>query len=301
MVLKSMSEAISIVENIRNKQIAKKPSISDENNSVNNVIQLPLWLDTFRGVPNGVLRSALFGAVKKGARRYMERERIAAIDGIEIRYTGARLDQGDLDVWETVLHIARLQKLGNECRVTAYHLLKVLGKTDTGKNRDILDRRLSRMKATGVDVQIQKYGYEGSLIDEVYRDKESREYVIKLNQKLRVLFEKDQWTAIDWAVRNELNGQPLAQWLHGFYSSHAKPYPYKISKLYELCGSENQSIRGFKQEVKKALTIIKKASEKHSQKFLFTCAGDLVSVEREPSITQRWHLINKTPKMLRNR
>ena len=37
-----------------------------------------------------------------------------------------------------LLHIARPQGLGNECRVTAYQLLKALGKTDSGKNRDIL-------------------------------------------------------------------------------------------------------------------------------------------------------------------
>jgi TrfA protein len=276
MALKSISEALRIVENIRDKM-----SIDKEIKNSTNIVQLPLWPELTRGVPNGVLRSALFGVIKKGARRYMERERISAIEGIEIRYTGARLDQGDLDVWETVLHIARLQNLGNECRVTAYHILKILGKTDTG-----------------VDVQIKNYGYEGTLIEEVYRDKENREYVIKINKKLRALFEKDQWTAIDWAVRHELNGQPLAQWLHGFYSSHAKPYPYNISKLYELCGSENKSIRGFKQEIKKALLTVKKASEKNGQNFEYTILGDRVNVDREPSETQRWHLIKKATKML---
>ena len=32
------------------------------------VVQLPIWPESTRGVPNGVLRSALFGAIKKGAR-----------------------------------------------------------------------------------------------------------------------------------------------------------------------------------------------------------------------------------------
>jgi hypothetical protein len=34
------------------------------------VMQLPFWPESTRGVPNGVLRSALFGAIKKGARPY---------------------------------------------------------------------------------------------------------------------------------------------------------------------------------------------------------------------------------------
>ncbi len=93
------------------------------------VIQLPVWPEAVRGVPNGVLRSALFGAIKKGPRRYLSRERIASLEGVEILYTGERLDQGDLDVWQAVLHIARLQGLGDECRATAYQLLKILGKT----------------------------------------------------------------------------------------------------------------------------------------------------------------------------
>ncbi|MBL8252349.1 MAG: hypothetical protein JNJ76_01950 [Candidatus Competibacter sp.] len=84
------------------------------------VVVLPIWPDAVRAVPNGMLRSALFGAIRRGSRRYMERERIAALEGIEIFYTGQRLDQGDLDVWEMILHIARLQGRGNECRVTAY-------------------------------------------------------------------------------------------------------------------------------------------------------------------------------------
>src|SRR5690348_6382936 len=50
--------------------------------------QLPLWPEPTRGVPNGVLRSALFGAIKRGKRRYMERASIASLEGITILYTG---------------------------------------------------------------------------------------------------------------------------------------------------------------------------------------------------------------------
>ena len=74
-----------------------------------NVVQLPPWPEPVRAVPNGFLRSALFGAIAKGRRRYIDGEQLAALDGIEIRYTGQRLDQGDLDVWESVLHAVRLQ------------------------------------------------------------------------------------------------------------------------------------------------------------------------------------------------
>ncbi len=260
------------------------------------VVMLPIWPDAVRAVPNGFLRSALFGAIRRGARRYMRREQIAALEGIEIYYTGERLDQGDLDVWEMILHIARLQGLGNECRVTAYQLLKALGKTDSGKNREILDIRLSRMKATGIDVHIGRFGYEGSLIDEVYRDKETREYVFRVNAKLRTLFEPDQFTQVDWAVRRELDGKPLAQWLHGFYASHAKPYPVSVAKLHGLCGSDFDALNDFRPKLRKALDAVTDACKINSQPFSYEIRDDMVHVEKEPSPAQLRHLAKRTGK-----
>ena len=267
-------------------------------------VKLPSWPEVVRGVPNAALRSALFGAIKKGARAYLERQEIHAQEGIRIVYTGARLDQGDLDVWETVLHIARVQALGDECRVTAYQLLKTLGKTDTGINRDTLERRLSRMKATGVDVDTGRYSYEGSLIDEVFRDKETRQYVIRLNPKLSALFAADQFTQVDWTVRHALDGKPLAQWLHGYYASHAKPYPVNVATLLKLSGSENEDPSSGRQKLRKALDALANASEANGQLFSHDILGDLVHVQKLASRTQRRHLakkgsLQKTEKIVR--
>lgn len=261
------------------------------------VVMLPIWPDAVRAVPNGMLRSALFGAIRRGSRRYMERERIAALEGIEIFYTGQRLDQGDLDVWETILHLARLQGLGNECRVTAYQLLKAIGKADTGGNREVLHIRLMRLKATSVEFEQSRYGYAGSLIDEVYRDKETREYIFRVNPKLRALFEPDQFTQIDWVVRRELDGKPLAQWLHGFYASHAKPYPVSVAKLRELCGSEAESLRHFREDLREALDAVVKAGMVKGQPFGYEIRdGDVVHADKTPSRAQRRHLAKKIQK-----
>ena len=201
-----------------------------------NVVTLPLWPESVRAVPNGFLRSALFGAIRKGRRRYLKAEQLAALDGIEIRYTGERLDQGDLDVWESVLHAVRLQELGSQCRVTSYALLKLMGKTDTGKNRATLHERITRLRANAVEVRQGRYCYIGGLIAGAAKDEETQEWVIELDAKLRPLFAADQFTQVEWAVRHALDGQPLAQWLHSFYASHAKPFPVKIETLHRLCG-----------------------------------------------------------------
>ncbi len=258
-----------------------------------NVVQLPLWPEPVRAVPNGFLRSALFGAIRKGRRRYLKAEQLAALDGIEIRYTGERLDQGDLDVWESVLHAVRLQELGSQCRVTSYALLKLMGKTDTGKNRATLHERITRLRANAVEVRQGRYCYIGGLIAGAAKDEETQEWVIELDTKLRPLFATDQFTQIEWAVRHALDGKPLAQWLHGFYASHAKPFPIRMETLIKLSGSENENPRSAQQTLRKALDAVAEASEAHGEGFSYTIRGDLVHVEKKAQGAQRRHLAKK--------
>ena len=261
------------------------------------IVHLPVWPEAVRGMPNGLLRTALFGVVERGGRRYMQVEPIAAVNGIEILYTGQQLDQGDLDVWQAVLHFCRLQAMGRECRFSAYAFLKALGKTVSGASRKVLDTQLTRLKATAVRIRlVGRYSYEGSLLDEIYRDEKTKEYVAVLNPKMRALFEPDQFTQIEWSVRHALSGKPLAQWLHGFFSSHAAPHPISIEKLRELSGSEAKRERKFKETLRKALDAVVEASEAHGQPFRFTFEGDLVCIERTPSDSQRRHLAARSKK-----
>lgn len=261
-----------------------------------NTAQLPLWPEPVRAVPNGFLRSALFGAIAKGKRRYIDGEQLAALDGVEIRYTGQRLDQGDLDVWESVLHAVRLQELGSQCRVTSYALLKLMGLTDTGKNRVTLNKRITRLVASALTVKQGRYSYIGSLIAGAAKDEETQEWVIELNPKLRPLFASDQFTQIEWAVRHELNGQQIAQWLHGFYASHARPFPFKVETLLKLCGSEDASPTSGRQKLRKALDAVSEACAAHGEWFSYEIRGDLVHVEKTASGPQRRLLARKAGK-----
>lgn len=294
---KSVSPLVLKVEKMRKeaKERRQKEGIVEAEEVQKNQPQKPapaavvhfVWPEAARGVPNIALRSALFGVLKKkktGSRLAFHRKEILSQNGIRIFYTGIQLDQGDLDVWEAVLHIARIQPFGNKCHLTAYQLLKMLGKTDSGDNRKILDLRLSRMNATAVDVKVGTRSYEGSLIDEVYREEISREYVIRLNPKLSTLFAPDQFTLIDWSIRQWLSGQQLAQWLHGYYSSHDKPFPVKISTLLELSGSENATPYSSKQKLRKALDALAAAYKTSGQTFSYDIKDDLVYVNNSGNL-----------------
>lgn len=275
--------------------------------------QLPLWPDPVRGVPNGVLRSALFGAIKRGKRRYMEREPIASVEGIAIRYTGPRLDQSDLDVWEGALHLARLARLGNRIEFTEKGFLRLIGRGGHGgesigrSDREWLRKVLARLSATTVEIKQGPYAYGGSLIDEYFRDEHSGRYIVILNPRMKVIFNRDSWTQIDWSIRHALRGHPLAQWLHGFYSTHAAPLPYKIETLHRLCGSEtgecakteaerHKAMLGWRDDsLVPALKALEAVSHQAKQAFAWQVDGSgLVNISRQPSASQQKSLRAKT-------
>lgn len=254
------------------------------------VIRLPVWVEAVRAVPNAALRSALFGAIRRGPRRYLQREPVAAIEGLQISYTGLRLDQGDLDVYESLLHLVRHQPMGEPCRVTAYALLKLMGKTDTGKNRDVLHTRITRLRAATIELKQGRYVYIGGLIGEAFKDEETQEWVIVLNPKLRPLFAADQFTQVQWSVRQALAGYQLAQWLHGYYASHADPYPMKVETLHKLCGSEMEQIKHFRAELREALDAVQAAGGIVSWTI---DADDLVHIDSVRTPAQQRHFAKR--------
>jgi len=256
-------------------------------------ITLPEYPEDMRALPNGMLRSALFGAIGKGRRRAVEQKPINAISGVEINYTGWLLDQSDLDVYESILHAFRFNIMGERCRITAYSLLKIMGKKISSGNRKVLHSSLIRLRANAVAIKQGQYTYIGGLLDEVFKDEKTKELVIVLNPTLRLLYEPDQFTLVDWEVRKLLNSQSLAQWLHSFYSTHAEPYPVKIEKLRELCGSETEHLFTFKQKLKKALDAVVEAFKEAGQDFSYEIKGNTVYVKKQPSKSQQRHLQRK--------
>ena len=254
------------------------------------VIQLPLWPEPKRGAPNAVLRGALFAAIHKD-RRYMDRELIAAQDGITIRYTGKQLDQSDLDVWEQVLHLARTQALGTECYFTAHGFLKALGRSTGKMNHEWLQTALERLTGAVVRISDGRRTYFGTLIEGGARDEDTGRYVVDINPKLAKFYGRSQWTQIDWEQRQQLRGKPLALWLHGFYASHAAPYPLRVEYLHKLSGSQTKQLRKFKQNLTQALEELVGVGAIKS----FEIRDELVHVRTVPSKSQQKHLAARRP------
>ena len=260
-------EIVATIE--RMQQIARQRESTE-------IIQLPVWSDSKRGAPNSFLRSALFSAIQSKDRVYLEGKILSCQAGTTIRFTGQQLNQEDLTLWETLVHLAKIQPLGNVCTFTAHEILKAMSFTPGGDQHERLHKGIVRLAACVVEITHESKIYFGSLINSGVKDKLTSHYTVELNRDLIRLYGETTWTAIDWEQRLKLRRKPLAQALHAYYSSHRTPYPVKLATLQNLTGSKNSSLRDFKRQIKAALEELLKIG------FIGGCDidGDTVSVQR---------------------
>jgi hypothetical protein len=217
------------------------------------VIQLPLWPEAKRGTPNSFIRSALFSAIQSKDRQFLKEVTLASQDGITVKYTGQQLNQEDLTLWETLVHLAKGHPLGNLCTFTAHSILKALGLPTGGEQHKQLHSALIRLTACAVQVTHEGKTYFGPLIKSGAKDEVTSHYAVELNRQLIRLYGETQWTAIDWKQRRQLGRRPLAQALHAYFSSHRTPFPVTLGFLRKITGSRNAQPAGFKRRCRAAL------------------------------------------------
>lgn len=259
-------------------------------------VQLPLWPEPVRGVPNSILRSALFGAIKRGRRAYMQRQKVASYEGVTILQTGPRLDQADLDVWEQCMHLARTGGLGTRIQFAAHGFLKGIGRATGGKNMEWLKDAFARLASTVVEIKDGKRVYFGPMLHHGARDDETGHYVIEINPAIVSLYGSDGWSSVEFEQRKALKRQPLSQWLHGFYSTHAKPFPLKVETIHRLSGSETKQMKHFRATLRESLGRLQEVTGWSWE----IDDSDLVHIKKAPTASQGRHLVRKMAKNLKS-
>jgi len=246
------------------------------------IVQFPLWPEAAPGMPNPVIRSALFPAIKSKDRRLLDREKIAALDGVEIIYSGRQWNQQDFDVALKVFNLARNHPLGTVCDSSARGLLKALQLGVSQRQHHQLHETLVRLSNT-FEIKTPKLRFFGSIIVDGIRDEITKRYTLTVNPKVAALFAQG-WTQIDSDTRRKLRGKDLALWLQTQYASHRDPYPYSVQKLRELSGSQTKDLKRFRQALRRALAELQATGAITSWEI---DSGDLVRVYNVPTITQR--------------
>jgi hypothetical protein len=252
--LQNIAERARQRERERRANEADAPAAADPGPAPSaKILKLPVEPAGRRTTPNVCLRSALFGVVGRGRRRWLIDAEIAAQDGYRVLYTGERLDQSDLDVWLAIKHLCSRVPLGAEVQFSAPELFRLLGKSDGQANREALKRSLKRMKEASVSmVAPSGAGFQGNMIDWWKWDAESCRFSVVLSPRMAPLFEDEDYTLLVNAQRQQL-GKDLTRWLHGYWSSHQRIYPIYDTTLMKLCGAEFGVVRDFRKDLREAL------------------------------------------------
>lgn len=251
-------------------------------------MMLPFWPEAVRGIPNAILRGALFGVAQR--RETVKDELICSVSNVEIYFTGERFNQTDLDLFEMLLHLGRLQPLGERIEFTAYSMLKALGRHTGKTQRRQLRQELVRLRAGTMEFRWTETGkgFVGGMLANIAFDEKANQigrYAVWFDQKVMTLYDHG-YTQINWEQRQALGANNLAKWLHNFYSTHAAPLPYKVSTIMGLCDSKASRVADFRRLLRAALDELEAigALKGHIDK------NDLLIIEKVPTPSQARHL-----------
>ncbi|MBF0590445.1 MAG: replication initiator protein A [Magnetococcales bacterium] len=241
------------------KKTHKKTKAGDKQTieSVRQQLILPLWPETDRAIPNSIARSALFSVVKRGPRRIMDKEPVAAWSDVTMIYSGERLDQADLDVWLQVAHMAMNrtgQQPADPVLFSAHSFLKSIGRS-TGKSQyQWLERSLSRMHRSHVNLEHPDAEYHGYLVPEYSTNRITRQIAVTLNPRLIAIFGDQNVTRVVLETRLSLKND-LAKWLYTYVSSQSSPHRIHLTQLKPLCGMES-NLKDFRRALKRDMDVL---------------------------------------------
>lgn len=238
-------------------------------------VYLPTGREEAVLLPNIFLRSALFSANNNAGESLVD-ELLASLGATaELTLTGVRLGDYDRRVLAACLQYygagVPLSTEGGEgqwIKVTYWEFSQSI-RSSYGKNvhiaiRDSLSRLnkaqlrvrfehwdIPQLRLLEVDVDDGGAGAENSTLN----PKGSDVVAFRIEASMAKLFGLNAWTAVNVSAAHDYSG--LTSWLANFYSTHAKPYPLTLSRLYELCGAVC-SLPEFRRRLKNALTRLQK-------------------------------------------
>ena len=227
-------------------------------------VQLPLWPELTRIIPNHIARSSLFAPIKKGPRKIHDRELIASRDDVVICYTGKQLDMADQDVFLQALELYRYTELAQrETTVNRADFLRSISKDKIGDSQyKWLDEAMHRLKTGTVTITAKKYKVELSLIDEWERDGEIDQMQLSINPKIKTLFTNNEFGYINWPHRMAIeNRKDLSKWLQSYFSAHQKgPQRHTYKTIKKLSGLKTR-INDLIKDINEALNELVRVQE----------------------------------------
>jgi hypothetical protein len=227
--------------------------------------KMPIWDDDKRTITNAIARSAVFSVAERGSREEYNAYKVPAPSNYEITViAGHSLTEADRDVYLQVIHYFRGLKPNDIVSVNIKDFLASIKRIDGKESRNWLWNALRAMASTTLEIII-KYPdgstikFIGSLLTLVSKEKDGlQEIRMSLPLDALRLYNEDTHTVLFMSRRLALkgSGSQLAKSLQVKILSHKQPFPMKIEKLMEQCGSKFSNVRFFKAKLKKALNLL---------------------------------------------
>lgn len=221
-------------------------------------LQLEMWPDEVREIPNDYARSAIFTVRNKTEPR-------ASLQGavlyhvekaVKVTFTGIELRADDDElVWQQILDYAKHYPLGEPVEFNLHQLCKDLQWSVNARNYGRARACISRLKANEVKVENERIGrgVAISLIREYEfagAGERGTKYKVWIHPNLIMLFAGRTSTRLAWDKYRQL--KPIARRLYDYLASHKQPFPLKLETFYKLCASTTASPRKWKAMVKAA-------------------------------------------------
>lgn len=224
-------------------------------------LQLPLWPDLERAIPNHLARSSLFAPIASGPRVKHFRSAIACRADVRIYFTGEQLDMGDCDVFLQALHEGQRSVLGERIVIQRGPFLKAIGRATGGSDYEWLHGAFRRLFLGAIEIEAKRYKIGGSpkssgmhLVDSFDYDPEVDAYFLRFDPRIIAMFRNREYALIDWEQRKRLRKRvDIAKWLQNYLASHQNG-PHRISlRLLKAWMGYGSPVRKFKQALLEAL------------------------------------------------
>jgi hypothetical protein len=221
-------------------------------------MQLNIWPDDVREMPNDYARSALFTVRNKTEpRASLQSALVFHVEkAVRVTFTGIELRAEDDElVWQQILDYAKRFPLGEPVEFNLHELCKDLNWTINGRNYEKARLCISRLKANEVKVENERIGrgVAVSLIGEYEFSGQSdkgTKYRIWIHPNLIFLFAGNTSTRIAWDQYRDLS--PIARRLYDYFASHKQPFPLRLDTFYKMCASTCSTPRKWKTMVRAA-------------------------------------------------
>ena len=232
------------------------------------------WGKEVRVAPNAINRSSIFGVVRRGRRRFLNKEQLVTIGETKIEYTGFSLDQGDKDVFYELLHRAKASfKNANddrqpyvEVRFGTRDFLRAINRTESGASQKWLKDSIERLMSARIKIAYKEMSYQGHLLVRQIENMDTKEVVLHLDRQISTLFTGRTITKINWKLRLRLGSKDTAKWLYDYILSHQatryNPHRIGLQKLYDMSHATPKKLTSadlsqFRHKLREALTNLK--------------------------------------------